>query len=172
MLLSAALLPPIIGDAPGADPTMSEGGSNSVAEKLAPKKLLPENKKLVVREPPAEVTLSEKPLVQLPPANKKSTAEKTVAKTEDEGGPRPPPRPACRTNGPKTTPCKQGEAVDQPEARTTAARPCPAPSQKASPPRGSVTPTALKSATLPVCALSRRTSPWCSCGGWRSWSRF
>ena len=122
MLLSAGLTPPVIRDAPGADPTMPEGGSNSVAEKL-----LPENKKLVNREPPAEMALSEKSLVQLPPAKKKSTAEKTVAKTEDEGGPRP--GPACRTNGPKTTPRKQGEADNQPEVRTTVVRPCPAPSR-------------------------------------------
>ena len=115
VLLSAALLPPVIRDAPGAEP---EGGSNSVTEKLAAKKLLPENRKLVAREPPAEIALSKKPLVRLAPAKKKSAAERTVAKTEDGGG-----RPACRPFGPKTTPCKQGEADDQPEARTTASRP-------------------------------------------------
>ena len=145
MLLSAGLTPPVIRDAPGADPTMPEGGSNSVAEKL-----LPENKKLVNREPPAEMALSEKSLVQLPPAKKESTAEKTVAKTEDEGGPRP--GPACRTNGPKTTPRKQGEADDHPEARTTAVRPCPAPSCTARLHRGALSsrlPPNLPQ--LPVC---------------------
>jgi len=118
VLLSAALLPPVIRDAPGADPTSPEGGSNSVTEKPAAKKLLPENRKLVAREPPAEIALSKKPLVRLAPAKKKSAAERTVAKTEYGGG-----RPACRPFGPKTTPCKQGEADDQPEARTTASRP-------------------------------------------------
>ena len=34
---------------------MPEGGSNSVTEKPAAKKLLPENKKLVARKPPAEM---------------------------------------------------------------------------------------------------------------------
>ena len=86
VLLSAALLPPVIRDAPGADPTSPEGGSNSVTEKPAAKKLLPENRKLVAREPPAEIALSKKPLVRLPPAKKKSAAERTVAKTEDGGG--------------------------------------------------------------------------------------
>ena len=61
---------------------MPEGGSNLVAEKL-----LPENKKLVAREPPAEMALSKKPLVRLPPAEKKSAAERTVAKTEEGGRP-------------------------------------------------------------------------------------
>ena len=85
---------------------------------MVAEKLLPENKKLVNREPPAEIALSKKPLVRLAPAKKKSAAERTVAKTEDGGG-----RPACRPFGPKTTPCKRGEADDQPEARTTASRP-------------------------------------------------
>ena len=155
MLLSAALLPPVICDAPGADPAMPEGGSSSVTEKPAhKKKLLPENKKPMVREPPAEMALSEKPLVQLPPATRKRklTTEKTVAKTEDEGGPQ-----ACHTNGPKTTPRKQGEADDQPEARTAAVRPCFASSRTERLHRGAVSPRLPSN--LPHCPRAASTSP-------------
>ena len=138
-------MPPVICDAPGADPAMPEGGSSSVTEKPAhKKKLLPENKKPMVREPPAEMALSEKPPIQLPPATRKRklTIEKTVAKT-------------CHTNGPKTTPRKQVEADDQPEARTTAVRPCFASSRIERLHRGPLSPRLPSN--LPHCPLRAPT---------------